>query len=159
MAPVSIPAASALQLSFGLKEKVGKGKLLGGGEMVNTTEPENMSSSTPLAEFKLLALLIQLLPFLLLHTLPGGDEIKGKTFLTSFANSRGSGPKGVVVVELKTLTQFEDFLGEFLSSFLGLLVGDFDFLGVRERSLVLLPLLGFLLAGAKESPRPPVLRW
>lgn len=46
MAPVSIPAAaSALQqISFGLNEKVGRGKLLGFGEMVNPVEPENTPS-------------------------------------------------------------------------------------------------------------------
>ncbi|KAL2522316.1 DNA-directed RNA polymerase subunit [Forsythia ovata] len=41
VAPISIPAASALQLSFGLNEKVGNGKLLGGGESADATEPEN----------------------------------------------------------------------------------------------------------------------
>lgn len=33
-----------MQLSFGLREKVGKGKLLGGGERVITAEPENFSN-------------------------------------------------------------------------------------------------------------------
>lgn len=67
VAPPSNPAASGLQLSFGLSEKVGKGKLLGGGERLNTSDKSENSS--------------------------GDDD---RTLETSFGRSFGSGPNGLV---------------------------------------------------------------
>lgn len=45
VAPVSTPPASALHLLFGLRENLGRGRLLGGGE-IEKMEPENSSNSS-----------------------------------------------------------------------------------------------------------------
>lgn len=124
VAPASTPAASALQLSLGLNEKVGKGKLLGGGEIVKATAPENSPTCSFRAtrERTSLVLIVVLLP---------DNELKiVGTFLGS---SFGSGPKGFK-----------------FTSFLGILV--FDFLGVRDESRILALLVDFWLAGGQESP-------
>lgn len=148
VAPASTPAAWVLQQSFGLNEKVGKGKLLGGGgEMVKATDPEY--STTTFSSFT--TALKELLKVLLLvlftgrffgsgHNglLPeemtfGGDDDTGTTFATVFTGFR------------------------FSSFFLGLVVVfGFDFLGVRDESRFLLLLLfsNVLLVGGVGHERP-----
>lgn len=130
MAPASIPAASALQLSFGLIKNLGSGKLLGGGAKLNTV-PENFSKSSMATASKLLP--------------PPVDD--DKTAEISLGRSLGSGPKRVVEATIKhsEIACVVVFISCFGSS---RLVG-FDFFGVSDWSLVL---LGFLLGG-QERPR------
>ncbi|KAJ0847406.1 hypothetical protein HanPSC8_Chr13g0544961 [Helianthus annuus] len=100
VAPASTPkptaAACALQPSFGRREKVGKGKLLGGGEGVNTTEPENSSTSAETS-----------------HNLLTDEEKTLET--TFFGRSFGSGPiisltdDSVVLIARSTSSRFEFF--------------------------------------------------
>lgn len=123
VALASTPAASALQLiSFGLRENLGKGKLLGGGETVNG-EPETFFKS-------------------LTATIPAD-----KTLKTSFGRSFGSGPEGLADVtkndpEIVFSIGFKNSIFDSSSLLLGRF--EFDFLGVRDWSLVL---LDFLLTG------------
>ncbi|MFS8000842.1 hypothetical protein Hanom_Chr13g01183301 [Helianthus anomalus] len=101
VAPASTPkptaAACALQPSFGRSEKVGKGKLLGGGEGVNTTEPENSSISAETS-----------------HILLTDEEKTLET--TFFGRSFGSGPivsliddSVVLLIARSTSSRFEFF--------------------------------------------------
>lgn len=102
VAPASIPAASALQLSFDLMENRGNGKLLGGGDTVNN-EPENSSTS-----------------FLSLP--PAAAAANG---VRSFGRSFGSGPNGndsgTAWVAVDSFCFHVSFI---------FLLGSFDFLGV-----------------------------
>ena len=107
VAPASIPTASALQPSLGLREKVGRGKLLGGGERVNATEPENFCKSK------------------LLPNRDDGDD--NKTLEISFEKSLGSGP--IRLVE-SIITHSDDFAVAI--DFIGLTTNGFDFFGVRD---------------------------
>lgn len=78
VAPASIPAASTLQQSFGLKLNLGSGKLLGGGARLNTV-PENSSSSS----------------------MPTVPRLLPKTRETSLGRSFGSGPNLLVEAMIK----------------------------------------------------------
>lgn len=120
-----------LQQSFGLRENLGSGKLLGGGARLNTV-PENISISS-IANFPKLIF-------------PAVDE---NTRETSFGRSWGSGPKGFVGATIKhsEIARLVDAKSCFESS---LFVG-FDFLGVRDWSLRLF--LDFPLGVGHESPR------
>ena len=110
MAPASIPAdASTLQLSFGLKENLGSGKLLGGGAKLNTA-PENFSnSSAPTTTF---------------------DDDDDKNPHTSFGRSFGSGPKRFVEAMIKHSEIACVFV--FKSCFGSSLFVIFDFFSVRD---------------------------
>lgn len=126
MAPASIPAASALQLSFdGLKIKnPGSGKLLGGGDRLHTEPPENLSKSPK-------------------TTQPGPkDDDERITFgPTSLLRSFGLGPNRFV----DATTKDSDF--GLAASFL-----DFGFFGVTDWSLALL-LLAFLVVELLREER------
>lgn len=137
VAPASTPAAWVLQQSFGLNEKVGKGKLLGGGgEMVKAADPEYSTTissfTTALKELKVVLLLLLVLIQIF------------ETFMGRFF---GSGPNGLP--DEMTFGGDDDdddttfaavFTGfRFSSFFLGLVVVFvFDFLGVRDESRFLL---------------------
>lgn len=130
MAPASIPAASALQQSFGLRENLGSGKLLGGGARLNTV-PENISNSSIVTFPKLLS----------------PAAVDENTRETSLGRSFGSGPNGLVEATIKhseTTARLVDAKSCFGSS---LFVG-FDFFGVRDWSLRLL--LGFRVREGRE---------
>lgn len=133
VAPASIPAASAEQLSFGLMENLGKGKLLGCGDNANA-EPENFSKSS-------------IKTVLLITPLPDDDDDDDndddKSFETYFGKSFGSGPNGTVDSMIKDC---------FFGSSTLLVLGCLDFFGVRDWSLGLL--LVFLVAeGGQEKAR------
>lgn len=129
MAPVSIPEpAWTLQLSFGLREKLGKGKLLGGGARVNT-EPENFSKSPKIT------------PAIETEPLPEDDE---KTLeATTFGRSFGSGPNRFVDAMTKD-SVFTTVEFDFKSCFFGVVDGlgflghplNFLLVGEHEKSLV-----------------------
>ena len=126
MAPASIPVASALQLSLGLSENLGKGRLLGGGARLNS-EPENFSKSSSETTEVIL--------------LPVEDD--HNTLETSLGRSFGSGPNGFIEVGIERCNVDLDS-----NSTLGIDEGfDFDFFGVTEWSLPLLVL------GGHERPR------
>lgn len=117
-----------MQLRFGFMENLGKGKLLGCGDSVNT-EPGNFGSQS----FVKTGLVITSLP----DTVTDDDN----TLETSLGKSFGSGPNGTEDSIIK-----DSFFG---SSFL--VLGCLDFFGVKDWSL---GLLVFLVAvGGQEKPR------
>lgn len=112
VAPASTPEASALQPSFGLRENLGRGKLLGGGDSVKT-EPENVSrpAVTMFPDVKILE-------------------------TASLGISFGSGP--ILFVNVDITGPPPDIAVDRDSSFLGLLLDAFAFFGVADGLLFFL---------------------
>ena len=132
VAPASIPAASALQQSFGLRENLGSGKLLGGGARLNTV-PENISNSSMATTF----------PKLL--STAAVDE---NTRETSLGRSFGSGPNRLVEATIKDSETARLVDGAKSCLFGSSLFVGFDFFGVRDWSLRLL--FGFRVREGRE---------